>query len=174
MNGATIVPEMTELRPRPSACGSAAKIRPRSRFTASRISHIRTSVQNTCQPRPLTSWWLRPKDAITPDCSSTMTGTITAQMVIRYRPGTMIRISPMVIAMPARIEAPATAQKYGVAARTVSPMDRSARPSRTSCTALTSVACNRNAAKIPTREPSTAPTVVPPSEKSAAMTAAAR
>src|SRR5690348_18471064 len=54
MNGATIVPEMTELRPRPSAFGSAAKIRPRTRFTASRISHVRTSVQNTCQPRPLT------------------------------------------------------------------------------------------------------------------------
>jgi len=174
MNGATIVPEMTELRPRPSASGNAAKTRPRTRFTASRISHARTSVPNTCQPRPRTSWWLRPKDAITPDCSSTMTGMITAQMVIRYRPGTMIRISPIVMAMPARIEAPATAQKYGVAARTVSPIDRSARPSRTSCTALTSVACNRNAAKIPTREPSTAPTVVPPSAKSAAMTAATR
>jgi len=47
----------------------------------------------------LTSWWLRPKDAITPDCSSTMTGTITAQMVIRYRPGTMSRNSPMAIAV---------------------------------------------------------------------------
>jgi hypothetical protein len=174
MNGATIVPEMTELRPRPSASGSAAKIRPRIRFTASRISHARTSVPNTCQPRPRTSWWLRPKDAITPDCSSTMTGMITAQMVIRYRPGTMIRISPIVMAMPARIEAPATAQKYGVAARTVSPRDRSARPSRTSCTALTSVACNRNAATISTREPSSAPMVPPASARSAAMTAAAR
>jgi len=131
-------------------------------------------VLNTCQPRPLTSWWLRPKDAITPDCSSTMTGTITAQMVIRYRPGTMSRNSPMAIAMPARIEAPATAPRYGVAARTVSPRDRSARPSRTSCTALTSVACSRKAATISTREPSTAPTVVPPSAKSAAMTAATR
>src|SRR6266487_3526162 len=72
---------MTELRPRPSTSGSAAKIRPRIRFTASRISHARTRVPNTCQPRPRTSSWLRPKDAITPDCSSTMTGTITAQMV---------------------------------------------------------------------------------------------
>ena len=113
---------------------------------------------NTCQPRPRTSCRLRPKDASAPDCSSTMTGTITAQMVIRYRPGTMSRTSPKVMAMPARIEAPATAQRYGVAARTVSPRDRSTRPSRTSCTAFTSVACNRKAAKISTREPSRAPT----------------
>ena len=30
---------------------------------------------------------LRPKEAITPDPSRTMTGTITAQIVIRNRPG---------------------------------------------------------------------------------------
>ena len=103
----------------------------------------------------------------------TMTGTITAQMVIRYRPGTMIRASPIVMAMPARIEAPATAHRYGVAADTVSPMDRSTRPSRTSCTALTSVACSRKAAMICTSAPSATPTL-PASARSAAMTAAAR
>jgi hypothetical protein len=73
----------------------------------------------------------------------TMTGTITAQMVIRNRPGTMTRTSPIVIAMPARIDAPNTGQKYGRAWFTVSLIDRSARPSRTSCTALTSVASSR-------------------------------
>ena len=86
----------------------------------------------------------------------------------------MIRISPMVMAMPARIEAPATGRMKGVAARTVSLMDRSTRPSRTSCTALTSVACSRKAATIPTREPSSAPTKLPVSARRAAMIAAAR
>ena len=38
----------------------------------------------------------------------TMTGTITAQIVIRYRPGAMIRMSPIVIAIPAMMEARAT------------------------------------------------------------------
>ena len=102
------MPEMMELSPLPSTCGSAEKIRPSTRFTTSRITYTRTSVANTCQPRPRTSCWLRPKDASTPDCSMTMTGTITAQMVIRYRPGTMTRSSPIVIAMPARMEARAT------------------------------------------------------------------
>jgi hypothetical protein len=40
----------------------------------------------------------------------TMTGMITAQIVISHRPGTMTRMSPIVIAMPARIEAAATDQ----------------------------------------------------------------
>jgi len=108
MNGETRVPEMTELTPLLSQFGSATKIKPSTMFTTSRMTHVRTSVPNTCQPRPRTSCWLRPKDAIAPLPSSTMTGTITAQIVIRNRPGTMSRISPMVIAMPARIEAPAT------------------------------------------------------------------
>jgi hypothetical protein len=86
----------------------------------------------------------------------------------------MIRISPMVMAMPARIDAPATDRMYGAAARMVSPMDRSTRPSRTSCTALTSVACSRKAATMLTREPSTAPTRLPVSASRAAMIAAAR
>jgi hypothetical protein len=143
MNGATSVPEMIEASPLLSTCGSAVKIRPSTMFTTSRTIHVTTSVPNTCQPRPRTSWWLRPKAAITPVPSSTMTGTITAQIVIRNRPGTMIRTSPTVIAMPARIEAPMTGARKGVAARTVSPMDMSTRPSRTSCTALTRVACSR-------------------------------
>lgn len=104
----------------------------------------------------------------------TMTGTITAQMVIRYRPGAMTRMSPIVIAIPAMMEARATDPMYGMAADTVSPMDMSTRPSRTSCTALTSVACSRKAATISTREPSTAPMVPPASAKSAAITAATR
>jgi len=104
----------------------------------------------------------------------TMTGTITAQIVIRYRPGTMTRISPTVIAMPARMEASATDPMYGVAADTVSPMDMSTRPSRTSCTALTSAACSKKAATISTRAPSSAPMVPPASASSAAMTAATR
>jgi hypothetical protein len=94
-------------------------------------------------------------------------------MVIRYRPGTMSRDSPIPMAIPARNEAAKTDQMYGVAADTVSPMDRSARPSRTSCTALTSAACNRKAATISTTRPRKAPTV-PTSARSAEMTAAAR
>ena len=72
-----------------------------------------------------------------------MTGTMTAQIVIRNRPGTMIRMSPIVMAMPARIEAPATGATDGTAADSVSPTDRSVRPSRMSWTALTSAACTR-------------------------------
>ena len=101
----------------------------------------------------------------------TMTGTITAQMVIKYSPGTMTRASPITIAMPARIEARATAPMYGVAARTVSPMDMSTRPSRTSCTALTRVAWSRKAATILTTAPSSAPKV-PARDKSPATIAA--
>ncbi len=104
----------------------------------------------------------------------TMTGTITAQMVIRNRPGTMIRSSPIVIARPARIEAPATAPRYGRAWFTVWLMDRSARPSRTSCTALTSVACRTKAATTDTKEPSRIPMVPPASASSAVMIAAIR
>ena len=83
MNGATSVPEMTELSPLPSVFGSAEKIRPSTMFTTSRMIHASTSVPNTCQPRPRTSCWLRPKEANTPEPSRTMTGTITAQIVIR-------------------------------------------------------------------------------------------
>jgi hypothetical protein len=103
-----------------------------------------------------------------------MTGTITAQMVIRYRPGTMSRARPMAMAMPAGSEARKTDQMYGVAADIVAPMDRSARPSRTSCTALTSVACSRKAAMISTRDPRKTPMLPPASARSAAMTAAPR
>jgi hypothetical protein len=108
MNGEMRVPEMTELSPLLSAAGSAVKITPSTMFTTSMMIHTSTRVPNTCQPWPRTSCWLRPKEANTPAPSRTMTGTITAQIVIRYRPGTMIRISPMVMAIPARIEAPAT------------------------------------------------------------------
>ena len=104
----------------------------------------------------------------------TMTGTITAQIVIRNRPGTMIRSSPIVIAMPARMEARATDPRYGVAADTVSPIDMSTRPSRTSCTALTKVACRRKAATISTRLPRSTPMVPPMRARMAAMTAAIR
>ena len=55
-----------------------------------------------------------------------MTGTITAQMVIRNSPGAMSRSSPIVIAIPARIDAPATEAMNGRASFTVCPMDRSA------------------------------------------------
>jgi hypothetical protein len=67
-------------------------------------------VPNTCQPWPRTSCLLRPNDASVPLRSITMTGMITAQIVISHRPGTMIRMRPIVIAMPARMDAPATAQ----------------------------------------------------------------
>ncbi len=103
----------------------------------------------------------------------TMTGTITAQMVIRNRPGTISRNNPIEIAIAARIDAPATGPRYGRAADTVSLMDMSARPSRTSCTALTSVACSRKAATTDTTKPSPKPTL-PVSARSAAMTAAIR
>jgi hypothetical protein len=83
MNGEMSVPEMTELSPLLSASGSAVKITPRMSCTTSMMIHTSTSVPNTCQPRPRTSCWLRPKEANTPDPSSTMTGTITAQIVIR-------------------------------------------------------------------------------------------
>jgi len=110
---------MTELTPLLSQCGSAAKIRPSTMFTTSRITHARTSVPNTCQPWPRTSSRLRPNEASAPDRSMMMTGTITAQMVIRNRPGTMSSSSPIVIAMPARIEAPATDAINGRASFTV-------------------------------------------------------
>ncbi len=104
----------------------------------------------------------------------TMTGTITAQIVIRNRPGTMIRMRPIVIAMPARIDAIATGPMEGVAADTVWPKDRSARPSRTSCTALTSAAWSRKAATNSTMEPRKTPKMPPISARSPATTAAAR
>ena len=141
--------------------------------TTIRIRNTSTSVPNTCQPWPRTSSRLRPKDASAPDRSMTITGMITAQIVIRIRPGTMIRMSPIVIAMPARIDAPATGPMYGVAARTVSPRFMSTRPSRTSCTALTRAACSRNAATSSTMVPSSDP-MTPASESSAAMIAAIR
>ena len=162
---------MTALRPLPSTFGRAEKIRPSTRSTTSRITYTITSVPNTCQPWPRTSARLRPKDASAPTPSITMTGTITAQIVIRYKPGAMIRASPITIAMPARTEATMTRPRYGTTADTVSPIDMSTRPSRTSCTALTSVACSKKAATMLTREPSRSPKV-PASDKIAAMIAA--
>ena len=103
-----------------------------------------------------------------------MTGTITAQMVIRNRPGTMISSSPIVIARPARIEAPATGARNGRASFTVCLMDRSAWPSRTSCTALTSVACSTKAATTDTKEPSRIPMLPPARASNAVMIAATR
>ena len=131
-----------------------------------------TSVPKTCQPWPRTSCLLRPNDASAPLRSMTMTGMITAQIVISHRPGTMIRMSPIVIAMPARMDAAATDQMYGVAADTVSLIDRSARPSRTSWTALTSVACSRKAANSSTMEPSSDPKTPASESKPATMAAA--
>lgn len=101
---------MTVLSPVRNRTGRAEKISPSTMLTTIRIRNASTSVPSTCQPFPLTSCRLRSNDAIVPDRSMTMTGMITAQMVIRYRPGAMSRMSPIVIAMPARIDAPATAQ----------------------------------------------------------------
>jgi len=44
----------------------------------------------------------------TPDSPITMKGTIRHQNVSRMRPGTMSRAKPIVMPMPARIEAPIT------------------------------------------------------------------
>ena len=53
-------------------------------------------------------------------------------------------------------------------------MDRSAWPSRTSCTALTSVACSTKAATTDTKEPSRIPMLPPASASNAVMIAATR
>ena len=63
---------------------------------------------STGQPEPLTSCWLRPNESNTPARSSTITGTITAQIVIRKRPGAISSNKPILIAMLARMPAPAS------------------------------------------------------------------
>ena len=79
-----------------------------------------TSVPNTFQPLPRTSWRLRPKADSSGGCSMTTTGMMTAQMVIRNRPGTMSRSSPMEMAKPASRPTTVTGRSTGTAAPTVS------------------------------------------------------
>ena len=75
-----------------------------------------------------------------------MLGTISDQNVSRISPGTMISAKPIAMPIPARMDAAITAGRNGTTADTVSPRFRSARPSRTSWTALTRAAWTRNAA----------------------------
>ncbi|HXT90437.1 MAG TPA: hypothetical protein VN714_14390 [Trebonia sp.] len=69
----------------------------------------------------------------------------------------MRRNRPTAMPMLARIDATATAPTNGMAAEMVPRKSRSTRPSRTSCTAVTSAACSRN---MPTRL-MTQPTITP-------------
>jgi hypothetical protein len=72
-----------------------------------------------------------------------MAGTMSAQNVIMMSPGTISRTSPIVIRMPAMIDAAVTGPSDGSAAVIVLPTDRSTRPSRMSCTDVTSAAWTR-------------------------------
>jgi hypothetical protein len=173
MNGATSVPDSTVATPFLTSSDRAASRNPSTMLTAYKITKTITSVPNTCQPRPRTSSWLRPKDASAPDRSITMTGTITAQMVIRYRPGAISKASPIVMAMPARIDAAATGRIDGAAAGKISRSDRFARPSRMSWTALTSAAWTRNAASRLMMEPSSVTSSPPATETIPSRIAAA-
>jgi hypothetical protein len=102
-----------------------------------------------------------------------MTGMITAQIVISHSPGTRSKTMPAAIAMPATIEAMATGTRYGTAAFTVSAIVMSPRPSRSSCTALTSAACSKKAPNMLAIKARNGPTS-PARPSSAATTAAPR
>ena len=82
---------------------------------------------------------LRPNDSSAPAPPMTISGTISDQNVSRISPGTMIRMNPIPMPMAARIEATATVPTNGSAALSVALRSMSTVPSRTSCTALTSV-----------------------------------
>ena len=82
-----------------------------------RIRNISTMSPKTFQPLPRTSSRLRENDSPAERCSRTITGMITAQIVIRKRPGTMRRMSPIVIASPARMPATATGDEVLAGAR---------------------------------------------------------
>jgi uncharacterized BrkB/YihY/UPF0761 family membrane protein len=88
--------------------GSAENTSASTRRTTSMTMKTSTSVPKTGQPCPRTRCRLRPKEASAPDRSRTMTGMITAQIVISHKPGMITRNRPIAIAIPARIDAAAT------------------------------------------------------------------
>ncbi len=113
------------------------------------IAKIATSTPKTCQPLPLTSFWLRPSASNTPGFSSTTTGAATAQIVIRKRPGMMQRTRPIAIPMPATMPTRNNGNSTGMTTRNSSPADASRRPSSwTSCTAFTTMPANQRLAMI--------------------------
>ena len=75
------------------------------------IRKATTIAPKTCQPLPRTSSRERPKEAITADFSTTITGAITAQIVSRIRPGTISRNRPMPIADPGQDAGPDQRQR---------------------------------------------------------------
>ena len=76
---------------------------------------ITTITPKTCQPLPRTSSRLRPKDSSTPARSITITGTITAQMVSRKRPGMIRRTNPIAMPIPARMPTTSSGPMNGAA-----------------------------------------------------------
>ena len=88
---------------RPASSPIASPIAPSTWVVMIVIRNAITIAPKTDQPLPLTSSRLRPNAPITPSPSTTIDGEITAQIVSRIRPGTISRMKPMPIAMPARI-----------------------------------------------------------------------
>ena len=156
------------------AYGSASRIAEITISPAIRIRKTTTNVPNTLHAYPRTVRQLRPNDSNAPAPPITMHGTIIDQNVSRISPGTMISASPIAIPILARIEAIATEPTYGRATRTVWPKSRSTRPSRTSCTALTSAACNRNMPNRLNSSPRKAPHDPAARDSSAVTTATTR
>ena len=90
---------------------------------------------NTVHPWPRTSSRDRPNASPTPFSSSTITGTIRHHQVRRIRPGTISRISPMVMPIPASTPARISVHRYGRTRSKIWPTVVSTLPSRTSSTA---------------------------------------